>query len=32
VVKSYMHQLKNIWKETSGFILIPIIALVDGNE
>ena len=32
VVKSFMLQLKNTWKETSGYIPTLTIALVDGNE
>ena len=32
VVKSCMHQLRNTWKETSGYIPTLTVALVDGNE
>ena len=32
VDQNFMHQQKSTWKETSGFIHIPIIVLVVGNE
>lgn len=31
-VQTCMHQLKSIWKVTSGCTLIPMTVLVAGNE